>query len=112
MVAAARLKLRTRSEKPGLLGRSGLAYPCPRDWEESRRCGAAAVRAAVEGKSGVMVTLGRDGTTGLAPLEKVAFVERLFPAEWHNAAGNDVGPEFLDYARPLIGEVEAYRRLE
>ncbi len=78
MVTAARLKLRTRSEKPGLLGRSGLAYPCPRDWEEARACGRAAVRAAVEGQSGMMVTLGHDGATGLVPLEMVAFVERLF----------------------------------
>jgi 6-phosphofructokinase len=112
MVTAARLKLRARSEKPGLLGRSGLAYPCPRDWDEARACGRAAVRAAVEGKSGVMVTLGHSGATGLVPLEKVAFVERLFPPEWRNAAGNDVRPEFLEYALPLIGKVEGYRRLE
>ncbi|HEV2448256.1 MAG TPA: hypothetical protein VGS58_20130, partial [Candidatus Sulfopaludibacter sp.] len=98
--------------KPGLLGRSGLAYPCPRDWEEARRCGRAAVRAVVEGRSGVMVTLEADGATGLAPLEKVAFVERLLPAEWRNAAGNDVAAEFLEYARPLTGEVEAWGRLE
>ena len=34
------------------------------------------------GRSGVMVTLDGDGGTGLAALEKVAFVERLMPAEW------------------------------
>jgi 6-phosphofructokinase len=112
MVTTARLKLRARSEKPGLLGRSGMAYPCPRDREEARACGAAAVRAAVEGKSDVMVTLAHDGATGLAPLKKVAFVERLFPAEWRNEAGNDVRPEFLEYASPLIGPVEGYHVLE
>jgi ATP-dependent phosphofructokinase / diphosphate-dependent phosphofructokinase len=111
MVAAERLGLRTRSEKPGLLGRSGLAYPCPRDWQDAYACGSAAVRAAMEGQSGVMVTLAHDGSTGLAPLEKVAFVERLFPAEWRSEAGNDVRPEFLDYVRPLVGEVEPYGSL-
>ncbi len=111
MVVAQRLNLRTRSEKPGLLGRSSLAYPCPRDWREAYRCGAAAVRAAVEEKSGMMVTLNHDGSTGLAPLRQVAFIERLFPAEWRNAAGNDVRQEFLDYAVPLIGEIESYPEL-
>lgn len=111
MVAAERLGLRTRSEKPGLLGRSGLAYPCARDWRDAYACGAAAARAAVEGHSGVMVTLRHDGATGLAPLEKVAFVERLFPAEWRSEAGNDVRPEFVEWALPLIGEVEAHASL-
>lgn len=108
MVTAERLGLRTRSEKPGLLGRSGVAYPCPRDWRDAYACGAAAVRAAAEGQSGVMVTLHHDGATGLAPLEKVAFVERLFPGGWRNEVGNDVRPEFVEWARPLIGEVEPH----
>lgn len=111
MMTAERLGLRTRSEKPGLLGRSGLAYPCPRDWRDAYACGAAAVRAAMEGNSGVMVTLAHDGSTGFAPLEKVAFAERLFPAEWRNEAGNDVRPEFVEWARPLVGEVERYGSL-
>ena len=109
MIVAERLKLRTRSEKPGLLGRSGLAYPNPRDWEEARRCGAAAVRAAVAGQSGTMVTLEEQGDTGLVSLEKVAFVERVLPAEWIGV--NDVRPEFLAYARPLVGEVEPHPHL-
>jgi 6-phosphofructokinase 1 len=107
MVAAERLKLRTRSEKPGLLGRSGLAYPCERDWLEARACGAAAVRAAVEGRSGVMVTLDAAGGTGLAPLERVAFIERVLPPEWRR----DPCPEFLEYASPLVGTVEGYAGL-
>ena len=111
MVVGERLKLRTRSEKPGLLGRSGAAYPCPRDWRESHRCGVAAVRAAVEGRSAEMVTLGHDGKTGLTALENVAFVERLFPVEWRNVQNNDVRPEFLEWARPLIGEIEPHARL-
>lgn len=111
MVTAERLGLRTRSEKPGLLGRSGLAYPCPRDWQDAYACGAAAARAAAEGHSGVMVTLGHDGATGLTPLEKVAFVERLFPAKWRNEANNNVRPEFMHWALPLVGEIEQYGSL-
>ena len=69
MLTAEKLKLKTRSEKPGLLGRASLAYPSPVDWEEARLCGQAAVEAAEDGKSGVMVTLVREqGTAGHGPL--------------------------------------------
>ena len=28
--------------------------------------------------------------------------EKSFPVEWITAEGSDIGPEFLDYALPLI----------
>ena len=64
-----------------------------------------------------MVTLlRRSGTeyiaeTGLTGLDRVAFFERPFPAEWRNGDGNDVSPQFRDYAAPLVGTIEAHRRL-
>jgi 6-phosphofructokinase 1 len=105
-----KLKLRARSEKPGLLARSGAAYPCELDWNEARLCGQATVRAAMEGASGVMVGLAREAgaaysvRTTLVPLEEAAH-QKLYPAEWRNAAGNDVQPAFLDYAAPLVGAI-------
>jgi 6-phosphofructokinase 1 len=117
MLVSERLKIRARSEKPGLLGRSAPGEAGSLDRKESRLCGRAAVRAAQDGKSGVMVTLIRDQgpayavSTGLAPLECVAFVERLFPAAWRSPQGNDVLPPFRDYLRPLTGAVQPYERL-
>ena len=111
-----KLKLRARSEKPGLLARSGAAYPCELDWNESRLCGQAAVRAAVEGASRVMVGLAREAgaaysvRTTLVPLEESAH-QKLYPAEWRNAAGNDVQPAFVDYAAPLVGAIARYPAL-
>jgi 6-phosphofructokinase 1 len=111
-----KLKLRARSEKPGLLARSGAAYPCELDWNEARLCGQAAVRAAVEGASGVMVGLAREAgaaysvRTTLVPLEEAAH-QRLYPAEWRNPAGNDVQPAFIDYAAPLVGAIPRYPAL-
>jgi len=111
------LKIRARSEKPGLLGRSSCAERPRLDWDEARMCGAAAVRAACAGVSGQMVTIVRQpgpayaSTTGLAPLERVAFQERGFPPEWRSPAGNDVMPGFLDYILPLTGPVPGYPRL-
>jgi 6-phosphofructokinase 1 len=117
-LAGERLKLRARSEKPGLLGRSWWGEEPRLDRAEARLCGAAAVRAACEGRSGVMVTLVRsqapeyEVSTGLAPLTKVAFRERLFPAEWRNAAGNDVMSGFRDYVVPLVGAIPHYTQLQ
>ncbi|MDR3701056.1 MAG: diphosphate--fructose-6-phosphate 1-phosphotransferase [Candidatus Sulfopaludibacter sp.] len=113
-----RLKLKARSEKPGLLGRSWWSEEPALDRAEARLCGVAAVRAACEGRSGVMVTLVRHAgpdyqvTTGLAPLEKVAFAERLFPAEWRNPAGNDVVDAFREYVVPLVGTIPGYTHLQ
>ena len=110
-----RTGLRTRAEKPGLAGRSSAEMVSEVDREESRRCGEAAVRAAVEGCSGEMVAIERaaDGdyrsemTT--VKLERIAGIERRFPAEW--MAGNDVRPEFVEWARPIVGAIGAHWRL-
>jgi hypothetical protein len=114
MLTAERLKLKSRSEKPGLLGRSWWSEEPHLDRAEARLCGAAAARAACEAQSGVMVTLVREPgpeyrvSTGLTRLEKVAASERLFPAEWRNPAGNDVTAAFRTYAAPLVGAIPHY----
>ncbi len=113
-----RLGLRTRSEKPGLLGRSSKAFISETDREESFRCGAAAVGAAIAGVSGKMITLVRESnapyrsTTGLADLDRVAYAERHFPEAWIAPAGNDILPGFVEYAAPLAGQVEPHPRLD
>jgi 6-phosphofructokinase 1 len=114
---AGRLNIRARSEKPGLLGRASSAYVSKADWDESRLCGCQAVQSAIAGRSGIMITLVR-GTgpdysvvCGEAPLEEVAFIERLFPAAWINSEGTGVLPEYRDYARPLIGPVGVHAQL-
>jgi ATP-dependent phosphofructokinase / diphosphate-dependent phosphofructokinase len=112
-----RLKLRSRSEKPGLLGRTWWSEEPRLDRAEARLCGAAAARAACQGHSGAMVTLIRaqgpeyQVSTGLARFEMVAAGERLFPAEWRNAANHDVKPAFRDYVMPLVGPIPHYTRL-
>jgi ATP-dependent phosphofructokinase / diphosphate-dependent phosphofructokinase len=118
LLVSDRLKIRARSEKPGLLGRATSAYVSQVDWQEARLCGKAAVRAAAEGAGGQMVTLLRDGRspyavkTGLVELERVAFVERPFPQEWRNAEGNGVLSAFREYAAPLIGEISPHETLQ
>jgi 6-phosphofructokinase 1 len=71
--------------------------------------GAAAVRAAVDGASDVMVTLVRQPgpdyccDTGLTDLARVANVQRPFPAEFMAPDGRGVTPAFREYALPLLG---------
>jgi len=41
---------------------------------------------------------------GMAKLSEMANSARVFPKEWIAPSGIDVTDEFVDYARPLIGE--------
>ncbi len=113
---SAKLGLRARAEKPGLLGRCCGPLASELDRQEAWECGRAAARAAAEGQSGMMVAIRRDSavpyrsSTFLTPLETVARKERLLPREWINSAGNNVTDDFLDYASPLIARLESYAR--
>lgn len=113
-----RLKLRARSEKPGLLGRSNSAFVAYNDWNEAYLAGKAAVEAALHGEFGKMVTLLRESArpyrmqTGLTDLERVAFRERPFPPEWRMPGAAGVSDAFVEYVAPLIGELDYYPALE
>jgi len=112
----ARTGLRTRAEKPGLLGRSCEALASEVDRREAWMCGEAAVRAALAGVSGEMVAIRRipastyESETVMVPLAEVAGKERPFPSEWISPENNDVSTQFLDWVRPLVGEVKAHVR--
>jgi 6-phosphofructokinase len=117
LLISSHLKLRARSEKPGLLGRANSSHVSQTDWEEARLCGQKAVASAMAGHTGVMITLNRESGAGYAvnageaPLQAVAYRQRLFPAEWIDASGTGVLPAFLAYAASLIGPVEPHPRL-
>jgi 6-phosphofructokinase 1 len=114
----ARLGLRTRNGKSGLMGRSNGALNFETDRSEAFRAGAAAARAALGGEHEVMVALQRiPGVTYhcetiLTPLAEAAVGISSMAREWIGAEGNEVRPEFLDYVAPLAGEVQASARLE
>ncbi|NMA92103.1 MAG: 6-phosphofructokinase [Firmicutes bacterium] len=95
----------------GTAQRASAHYLSRVDNEEAFLVGRQAVRLALSGHSGLMVTLVREETdyacrTGSIELDRVANVEKKMPLEWISPAGNDVTAAFLEYARPLIrGEV-------
>jgi 6-phosphofructokinase 1 len=108
-VIASRLKLKARFDKPGTIQRVSALLASPVDRQEAYGVGVEAVRQAIAGVSGKMVTIERvsdepyESRFGLVDLELVANAERLMPADYLNEAGNDVTEAFLRYARPLIG---------
>jgi len=113
-----RLGLKVRMDKPNYLQRSFSLCMSEVDADEAYRAGRAAVRLAVAGQSDVMVTLERQpgevyrAETGAAPLGRIANAEKLVPATYITAEGNDVTNAFVEYARPLIGgELPAVGRL-
>ena len=104
--------LKSRSEKPGLLGRVSVGLMSDIDQKEAEEAGACAVRSAVEGKTGFMV--GFEATrnpysskTCLIPLEQVANAEKKFPLEWIGEDGASIQPSFKAYCEPLLGEYDS-----
>jgi ATP-dependent phosphofructokinase / diphosphate-dependent phosphofructokinase len=108
-VLSDQLGLKVRIDKPNYLQRCFSTCISDVDANEAYMVGQSAVRLAVDGKTGVMVTLVRVAQdpyqceTGTVPLEQVANAERLLPDVYLSEQGDDVTPAFLDYARPLIG---------
>ena len=105
-----KLGIKARSEKPGIAGRASAAYQSRIDREEAVEAGSTAVRAAVEGKNGVMVGFRRlpgaeyRTKTILIPIEEVMLHERTMPKEFIADNGHDVTQAFIDWCRPLLGE--------
>ena len=103
-----KLNLKTRTVKLGYAQRAAAHYGSKLDAEEAYACGEAAVRAAVDGKSGFMVKLIRTARepyrfeTGLQPLGDIANVEHLVPRDWISDDGFLPNEKFVQYASPLI----------
>ncbi len=104
-----RLGIKARSEKPGIAGRASIAFQSVVDRKEAEQAGRAAVRAAIEGRTGVMVGFERFSTapysvkTVLIPIEQVMLEEKVLPDSFISANGCDVTAEFVNWCTPLIG---------
>ena len=103
-----KLGIKSRAEKPGLLGRASIPYVSPLDREEAYAVGRFALESALKGESGYMVAIAAErrpvysSRLFLTPLADVANVEKKFPLEWI-VDGNQIADDFFDYAAPLMG---------
>lgn len=107
---AKHLKVRCRSEKPGLLGRSSMLHVAQQDVADAEQVGRAGVQGLLAGETGKMVSLlPLRGTSQpnykLVALHDVAGIERPMPAEWLGDGAIPVNESFFDYLRPLIGDL-------
>lgn len=106
-----KLGIKARNEKPGICGRASIAWQSATDRDEAVMAGREALKAALDGDSGIMIgfkrTDGEDGSYHIepfrVPIEEVMMYEKEIPESYINARGNDVTDEFVQWAKPLIG---------
>lgn len=108
-----RLRIRCRSEKPGLLGRGSMAHISQQDIKDAESVGRAGVRALLEGADDVMVSLpplspGNPTMTTLVPLDQASQGERPIPSDWLSNGPVPVNDKFIRYVRPLVGELDRH----
>lgn len=102
------VKIKARFNKLGTNQRCAMHFASLTDINEAYLCGQMAVRYAMDGINGRMVTLVREKgpkykcTTGLAELRDVANGEKKVPREYINKAGNHITDAMRDYVRPLV----------
>ncbi|ADK82652.1 diphosphate--fructose-6-phosphate 1-phosphotransferase [Sediminispirochaeta smaragdinae] len=86
------------------------------DRSEAFSCGLEAARLAASGGSGSMICMERLAGDyavryGTVPLSEVAVRAKPMPDHYINESGNGVTDAFLDYLRPLVGDMPKYQRL-
>jgi 6-phosphofructokinase 1 len=114
-----KLNTKTRTILLGYAQRAAAHCASATDANNAFACGQAAVKAAVSGRSGLMVKIVRNGqgssvkwSTDLQPLGDIANVEHFVPRDWISEDGFLPNEKFIEYAQPLIeGEVQPPREL-
>ncbi len=112
MAVKAAIGCKVRSVELNISQRCAAHIQSAADISESRGVGAAAVAAAVSGKSGCMMAMERaEGEYAISFVAKdiagIANAVRSVPREMINEKGNNVTEECLKYIMPLIqGECE------
>jgi 6-phosphofructokinase 1 len=112
-----RLKIkRVRSDTFGYLQRSFLGIVSEVDQAEAREVGEKAAQFALWNNVDGSVAIRRTGDYSvdyfLTPLDTVARETKSMPRTFINEAGNGVTTDFLNYARPLLGSMPSYERLQ
>jgi len=109
--------VRVRADTFGYLQRSFPTIVSPVDVREAREVGDFGVKHAVSGEGNGSVAIRRISSVPYAsdyfmtPLSTVARDTTSVADEHINAAGNDVTDAWLDYIRPLVGDLPEIGRL-
>lgn len=106
-----KLGYKARGEKPGLLGRASILYRSEIDIKEAEDVGRIACKEVVNGTSGKMVGIRRTQTNPyqceyfVVDIDEVMLEEKVMPREYINEEGNGVTQAYLDWLKPLVGEL-------
>ena len=101
---------KARGQVSGTDQRDTCLYASIVDLDEAYKVGQKAVLIAESGENGWMATILREPGPiynvryDKVPLEDVANSERTFPQDWIAPNKIDVTDDFVNYAKPLIGE--------
>lgn len=107
-IAAKRTGFKTRAIELSTLQRSAAHLAAMTDIEEAYGAGAHAVTVAMQGHTGVMITLNREQqaayrcTMGYYDIHSIANGEKTVPVDWITKDGRGLTEDFLNYAKPLI----------
>lgn len=112
-IVAGATGLKTRAVEFSTLQRAATHIASLQDINEAFSVGYLAGQAAEEGKTGMMITLDRNGDdpyqcgTSAYDIHAIANVERNVPDEWITEDGKGLTEGYEKYARPLImGELQ------
>lgn len=103
-----RVGCKVRSVEFSVLQRAASHCASATDISESMMIGEEGVRAALAGKTGVMMAFIREGNAPYlvgcksVPIEQCANLEKIVPAEWITDEGSNVSEEMMEYLRPLV----------
>ena len=102
------MKLKVHTAIPDYLQRSGRHISSLTDVKEAINCGMMAVKYALDGESGYMVTINRVSNVpyfveyGKIELSKIANGTKYMPKEFISEDGLYITDKFIRYAKPLI----------
>ena len=97
---------------------SGADRVSPVDRDEAWMCGEKGVEAALEGITGMMISLERESVSPYrvryttVPLKETAVRAKSMPDEFINGEGNGITTACVEYLKPLIGGLPSFGRLE
>ena len=100
--------LKTRAIEFSTLQRAATHLASLTDINEAEMVGMAAVDAANDNKTGMMITIERkdsknyESTTNIYDIHNIANVEKKVPLEWIDLDNNQMKEAFINYAKPLI----------
>jgi 6-phosphofructokinase 1 len=104
--------IKARYNKLGTFQRSAIHFASRTDGHEAYLCGQEAVRRALAGTTGYMVTLVRESDrpyrcdVGVAPLAEVSNGVKYLPRDYLDTSGTQITESMRRYAGPLImGEI-------